>query len=32
MTYKDYVCYIHTDSLMTKGFEWLRDNGVDEEK
>mgnify|MGYP002338705336 CR=1 FL=1 len=32
MSYKDYVCYIHTDSLMTKGFEWLRDNGVDEEK
>lgn len=25
---QDYVCYIHTDSLFIKGFQWLKDMGV----
>ena len=25
---KDYIVYIHTDSLMTRVYEWLKDNGV----
>lgn len=26
----DYVCYVHTDSLYIKGFEWIKNNGLED--